>query len=48
VTRLRLALACFALGLAALAQGDVATWGWCMLMAAALAGWVYYGGEERA
>jgi hypothetical protein len=43
-----LALACFALSFAALGAGDVATWGWCMAMAGALAGWVYYGGiEER-
>jgi hypothetical protein len=48
MTRLRLALALFALGIAALAAGDVATWGWCMLMASALSAWVYYGGEERA
>jgi hypothetical protein len=42
VARLRLALALFALGIAALGAGDVAAWGWCMGMAAALAGWVYY------
>jgi hypothetical protein len=48
LTRLRLALALFALSFAALATGDVAAWGWCMGMAAALSAWVYYGGEERA
>jgi hypothetical protein len=48
MTRLRLALALFALSFAALGAGDVATWAWCMGMAAALSAWVWFGGEERA